>query len=258
MQETWCANGRNHRDGKQKWGVFPSGVCAECEQGTKQRFVLRLIEDIRADVKDFVQVERRFWSRNRKRLLEIDDLGGPTILTDKSEQPIYVDDLDFLIKEFPSFSPDWIRRQRASGRMERILGVETYSHNALMPLFQFRINIPLGRGKMGSEENPEGVEKCKKAFELAKDISGLTVPSGKHIELAIKQMNVQGEAKPRERRSTQQIAERKANRKCKNELESHLRSLQQELERKDRELQEAKEKIMELQHKLLYYHSWTS
>lgn len=202
----------------------------------KQR-IKELIQEINSNCK---KVQSDFWKFNRTRFLEIDDLGGHTILG-------YKHDKDFIKSEFPEFHPQWIIAQRTAGRIEQAIGIPvgTISINYIEPLRQFYVRKNLGQSNKGSgtQKNKEGEQKIKEAWAIACTLAAPNPPSKKHIESAVDQMAAEGKAKPRVSRSTMEMNRRY---RIKNQLEqlefyqSRCQELEQENQNLKAELQNLK------------------
>jgi len=164
--------------------------------GSTEQQIRELITEINNSGNKFVasvnELNTNLWQYNRTRFLQIDDLGGHSVLG-------YKHDKDFLATEIPQFHAQWIMIQRTTGRIERVLGlpVGTVSSDYFQPFRQFRVRKNKGQSNTGSgtTANPEGENKIKEAWAIACELAAPDFPSKTHIEQAVAQMAEEGKAK---------------------------------------------------------------
>lgn len=182
------------------------------------------------------RVQSEFWKFNRIRFLEIDNLGGHSVLG-------YKHDKDFLAAEFPKFHQQWVMAQRTAGRIEQVIGIPigTVSSDYVEPLRQFYVRIPKGQSNTGSgtNSNPEGEKKIKQAWAIACDLAASNHPSKSHVEQAVHQMAERGEAKRTINRSTMSRKRRQSIKEIQQRLEE-LQIQYQQLESENQELMDYK------------------
>lgn len=197
--KSYCINGASHKDGQTRYldnSLLTGGYCPECIQDIKKQVNIEpldpeekirdLISQINRDYEVSVEAAvTSFWKRNRRYLIEIDDLGGYQILKDENDEQLYPDQKAFFKAEFPKLCTDSVARQRSIARIERQLElpIGEYPVRTLEPLRQFEI-----RDNKGNEK-PKEIEKLVKAWTIACEIANNDRPNKEQILKAIQKTN---------------------------------------------------------------------